>query len=141
MGEVMLLETRQWRQAPQAGTCVATPVEGAIFMTIWRALIVSAGALFLVTALSTFAWGQDAQEDVRRTCRTDYLAKCTGNDPPYDIMVACLNQYFLSLSAGCQEALHNAPQSTPGVGGYAGGRSRVTPPEASGVPTNEVIRR
>ncbi|MBV8397302.1 MAG: hypothetical protein JOZ17_00990 [Acetobacteraceae bacterium] len=100
----------------------------------WRCWVALGGAFAVVAALTPlaraqdassftggqaatpFAQGQDVFDDVRKTCQSDYHAKCTGNDPPYDIMVACLNQYFLNLSPGCQEVLRNAPRSSVGVG-------------------------
>ena len=97
----------------------------------WRSWVALGGALVGLAALAPLARGQDAFEDVRKSCLTDYRAKCTGNDPPYDIMVACLNQYFLNLSPGCQEVLRNAPRSSVGVG-YAGGLSTSTPGATGG---------
>jgi hypothetical protein len=129
-----------------------------VLREVWLRGVALGGALAVVAALTPFAraqdtspfaggqaatpfaQGQDAFDDVRKTCQADYHAKCTGNDPPYDIMVACLNQYFLNLSQGCQEVLRNAPRSSVGVGhsGLPSATTSATPGGPPGVTQNPV---
>jgi hypothetical protein len=117
---VTLLEVPQRRQARQAPLATGEARRG---------LVAFAWAVLLVTAVSAAAWAQDAQEELRKTCRADYAAHCTGSDPPFDIMVACLNQYYVGLTRGCQDALRNLPsaQSGSASGGRVGGRGGAAP--------------
>ncbi len=49
---------------------------------------------------------------MKASCRTDYRAHCVGSDPSAPIAAACLAQFYINLSKGCQAALdaYNAPQ-------------------------------
>lgn len=52
---------------------------------------------------------------MKSSCRGDYRAHCVGSDPSAPIAAACLAQFYVNLSKGCQAALdaYNAPQSEP----------------------------
>ena len=54
-----------------------------------------------------------AAMSMKASCRTDYRAHCTGNDPSAPIAAACLAQFYVNLSKGCQAAL-NAYNAPPG---------------------------
>ena len=56
-----------------------------------------------------------AAMSMKASCRTDYRAHCVGSDPSAPIAAACLAQFYVNLSKGCQAALdaYNAPQGQP----------------------------
>ncbi len=45
---------------------------------------------------------------MQRSCKPDYEAHCTGDDPAPAIERACLAQFYVNLSAGCRAALDAA---------------------------------
>ena len=49
---------------------------------------------------------------MKSSCRADYRAHCTGNDPAAPIAAACLSQFYVNLSKNCQAALdaYNGPK-------------------------------
>lgn len=69
------------------------------------------------TAASAQGAGNNPATALKSSCRTDYRAHCTGNDPAPPIAAACLAQFYVNLSKGCKEALdaYNAPpaEATP----------------------------
>jgi len=52
---------------------------------------------------------------LKSTCRADYQAHCSGNDPAPPIAAACLAQFYVNLSKNCQTALnaYNNPSTEP----------------------------
>jgi hypothetical protein len=55
-----------------------------------------------------------AAQALREACRIDYRAHCTGEKPALAIETACLAQYYVNLSKGCQSALDNLRSDTGG---------------------------
>lgn len=50
---------------------------------------------------------------LRSSCKADYSAHCVGNDPSAPIAAACLAQFYVNLSKGCQAALNAYSRPAP----------------------------
>jgi hypothetical protein len=81
-------------------------------------LVVHAVLLAAVLTGTAAAFAQDAEDQaqadaaMRRVCRADYAAHCTGSEPPALLERACLSQYAVNLSASCRAALHKAQSAS-----------------------------
>ncbi len=81
--------------------------------------ILCAAIVMLVAGSSAAAFAQSSDSSsatamsMKASCRTDYRAHCTGNDPSAPIAAACLAQFYVNLSKSCQAAL-NAYNAPPG---------------------------
>ncbi len=83
----------------------------------WLALL--AAAVWAAPGWAQQAADPDAQNAavLRRVCKADYAAHCTGDDPAPAIEKACLAQFYVNLSQGCQAALDAARGDTGGGNG------------------------
>ena len=59
------------------------------------------------------AGGSSTAQTLLSTCRRDYRAHCTGNNPAPTVLAGCLSQYYLNLTRDCQAALdsYNAAET------------------------------
>ena len=48
---------------------------------------------------------QNAGQAMTKACTAEYRTHCTGSNPSPPIAAACLSQYYVNLSKGCQVAL------------------------------------
>ena len=98
-----------WRSSGRRG--------GAGWLSVlWRAGI--AALVACAPAATARAQGEETVNPgvaLKSACRADYRAHCVGNDPAAPIAAACLAQFYINLSKGCQAALdaYNTPQSAP----------------------------
>lgn len=76
-------------------------------------------ALVAISPAAALAQARDAGSaaamSMKSSCRADYRAHCIGSDPSASIAAACLSQFYVNLSKGCQTALdaYNNPQGEP----------------------------
>ena len=89
----------------------------AAFRTLTFAMLAAAG--WTGAAAAQDAAAQSAAV-LKRTCKPDYQAHCTGSNPAPAIERACLAQFYMNLSSGCRAALDAARAAANGDAPPAG---------------------
>ena len=74
-----------------------------------RHLLLGTGTSLMLSIVASSALGQQptsAQQDaIRQSCRSDFMANCSGVQPGGSAALGCLKQNAAKLSPGCQQAL------------------------------------
>src|SRR3981189_3539193 len=77
----------------------------------------SIAALAACVALAPTAWAQQPSPDqinaIRASCRSDFMANCSGVPRGGAEALACLKQHMAQLSAPCQTAVSAATPKSP----------------------------
>ncbi|MBV8092436.1 MAG: hypothetical protein JO110_04230 [Acetobacteraceae bacterium] len=80
----------------------------AALLTTWSAVPSPAGA-----QIASGEIDPAAAKAIHNACSNDYQKRCSGTNPALAFQIACLRQYYVSLSPWCRAALQslNSPSS------------------------------